>query len=154
MEKIYFTIEEMIDSIRNISEQLTRSNFDPEVIISVNRGGCIPGIYLSHYINKTHEVINIELRDSKKEPDLNSIKEKIRQFSSVLIIDDINDSGKTIGVIKNLSKNLTTKIHFAVLINKSQSTSKVEYYGKEVNSKVNDYWYVFPWENWWKLNEK
>ena len=154
MEKIYFTIEEMIDSIRNISEQLTRSNFDPEVIISVNRGGCIPGIYLSHYINKTHEVINIELRDSNKEPDLNSIKEKIRQFSSVLIIDDINDSGKTIGVIKDLSKNLTTKIHFAVLINKSQSTSKVEYYGKEVNSKVNDYWYVFPWENWWKLNEK
>tara|TARA_Y100000287_G_scaffold107254_1_gene85969 strand:- start:298 stop:762 length:465 start_codon:yes stop_codon:yes gene_type:complete len=154
MEKIYFTIEEMIDSIRNISEQLTRSNFEPEVIISVNRGGCIPGIYLSHYINKTHEVINIELRDSKKEPDLNSIKEKIRQFSSVLIIDDINDSGKTIGVIKDLSKNLTTKIHFAVLINKSQSTSKVEYYGKEVNSKVNDYWYVFPWENWWKLNEK
>ena len=154
MEKIYFKIEEMIDSIRNISEQLTRSNFDPEVIISVNRGGCIPGIYLSHYINKTHEVINIELRDSNKEPDLNSIKEKIRQFSSVLIIDDINDSGKTIGVIKDLSKNLTTKIHFAVLINKSESESKVEYYGKNVNSKANDYWYVFPWENWWKLNEK
>ena len=154
MEKIYFKIEEMIDSIRNISEQLTNSNFDPEVIISVNRGGCVPGIYLSHYIDKPHEVINIELRDSNQEPDLNSIKEKISQFSSVLIIDDINDSGKTIGVIKDLSKNLTTKIHFAVLINKSESTSKVEYYGKTVNSKLNDYWYVFPWENWWKLNEK
>jgi len=154
MEKIYFTIEEMIDSIRNISEQLTNSNFDPEVIISVNRGGCVPGIYLSHYIDKPHEVINIELRDSNKEPDLNSIKEKISQFRSVLIIDDINDSGKTIGVIKDLSKNLITKIHFAVLINKSESTSKVEFYGKKVNSKINDYWYVFPWENWWKLNEK
>ena len=154
MEKIYFTIEEMIDSIRNISEQLTNSNFDPEVIISVNRGGCVPGIYLSHYIDKPHEVINIELRDSNKEPDLNSIKEKISQFSSVLIIDDINDSGKTIGVIKDLSNNLITKIHFAVLINKSESTSKVEFYGKTVNSKIKDYWYVFPWENWWKLNEK
>ena len=154
MEKIYFKIEEMIDSIRNISEQLTIANFDPEVIISVNRGGCIPGIYLSHYIEKPHQVINLELRDSAKEPDLDSIKEKIRQFSSVLIIDDINDSGKTIGVIKDLSKNLTTKIHFAVLINKSESESKVEYYGKNVNSKANDYWYVFPWENWWKLNEK
>jgi len=154
MEKIYFKIEEMIDSIRNISEQLTNSNFDPEVIISVNRGGCVPGIYLSHYIDKPHEVINIELRDSNKEPDLNSIKEKISQFSSVLIIDDINDSGKTISVIKDLSKNLITKIHFAVLINKSESTSKVEFYGKTVNSKINDYWYVFPWENWWKLNEK
>lgn len=154
MEKIYFTIKEMIDSIRNISKQLTNSNFEPEVIISVNRGGCVPGIYLSHYIDKPHEVINIELRDSNKEPDLKSIKEKISQFSSVLIIDDINDSGKTIGVIKDLSKNLITKIHFAVLINKSKSTSEVEYYGKTVNSKLNDYWYVFPWENWWKLNEK
>jgi hypoxanthine phosphoribosyltransferase len=154
MEKIYFTIKEMIDSIRNISKQLTNSNFEPEVIISVNRGGCVPGIYLSHYINKPHEVIIIELRDSNKEPELKSIKEKISQFSSVLIIDDINDSGKTIGVIKDLSKNLITKIHFAVLINKSESTSEVEYYGKTVNSKLNDYWYVFPWENWWKLNEK
>ena len=154
MEKIYFKIEEMIDSIRNISEQLTNANFDPEVIISVNRGGCIPGIYLSHYIEKPHQVINLELRDSAKEPDLDSIKEKIRQFSSVLIIDDINDSGKTIGVIRDLSKNLTTKIHFAVLINKSESESKVEYYGKTVKLKANDYWYVFPWENWWKLNEK
>ena len=154
MEKIYFTIEEMIDSIRNISEQLANSNFDPEVIISINRGGCVPGIYLSHHIDKPHEVINIELRDSNKEPDLNSIKEKISQFRSVLIIDDINDSGKTIGVIKDLSKNLITNIHFAVLINKSQSTSKVEFYGKTVDSKLNDYWYVFPWENWWKLNEK
>jgi len=154
MEKIYFTIKEMIDSIRNISKQLTNSNFEPEVIISVNRGGCVPGIYLSHYIDKPHEVINIELRDSNKEPELKSIKEKISQFSSVLIIDDINDSGKTIGVIKDLSKNLITKIHFAVLINKSESTSEVEYYGKTVNSKLNDYWYVFPWENWWKLNEK
>ena len=125
MEKIYFKIEEMIDSIRNISEQLTIANFDPEVIISVNRGGCIPGIYLSHYIEKPHQVINLELRDSAKAPDLDSIKEKIRQFSSVLIIDDINDSGKTIGVIKDLSKNLTTKIHFAVLINKSESEPKV-----------------------------
>ena len=111
-------------------------------------------VYLSHYIEKPHQVINLELRDSAKEPDLDSIKEKIRQFSSVLIIDDINDSGKSIGVIKGLSKNLTTKIHFAVLINKSESESNVEYYGKTVNSKENDYWYVFPWENWWKLNEK
>ena len=78
----------------------------------------------------------------------------MKKFTSALIIDDINDSGKTIGVIKDLSKNLKTKIHFAVLINKSESKSKVEYYGKTVNSKVNDYWYVFPWENWWKLNEK
>ena len=154
MEKIYYTIEEMIDSIKKISGQLIDSNFDPEVIISINRGGCTPGIYLSHYLNKPHEVISIELRDSNIDPDLIIIKEKIKQFNSVLIIDDINDSGNTIGVIKDLSKNIATIIHFAVLINKSESKSKVEYYGKIVNTKLLDYWYVFPWENWWKIDEK
>ena len=154
MEKIYFTIEEMIDSIKKISVQLVDSKFDPEVIISINRGGCTPGIYLSHYLDKPHEVINIELRDSNVEPDLISIKEKIKQFNSVLIIDDINDSGKTIGVIRDLSKHLSTNIHFAVLINKSESKSKVEYYGKMVNNKLLDNWYVFPWENWWNIDEK
>ena len=154
MEKIYYTIEEMIDSIKKISGQLIDSNFDPEVIISINRGGCIPGIYLSHYLNKPHEVISIKLRDSNIDPDLIIIKEKIKQFNSVLIIDDINDSGNTIGVIKDLSKNIATIIHFAVLINKSESKSKVEYYGKIVNTKLQDYWYVFPWENWWKIDEK
>ena len=154
MEKIYFTIEEMIDSIKKISAQLVDSNYDPEVIISINRGGCTPGIYLSHNLYKPHEVFNIELRDSNIEPDLISIKEKIKQFNSVLIIDDINDSGNTISIIKDISKNLRTKIHFAVLINKSDSKSKVEFYGETVNSKLNDYWYVFPWENWWKIDEK
>ena len=154
MLKNYLTIEEMIYLIKNISLQLNNSSFDPDVIISINRGGCIPGIYLSHYLDKPHEVIKIELRDSKLKPDLIAITEKIKQFNSVLIIDDINDSGSTIGIIKDLGNNLTTKIHFAVLINKSESKSKVEYYGKTVNSKINDPWYVFPWENWWKLNEK
>ena len=49
MYRIEFTYEEMIDSIKNISDQLSKSKFDPDIIVSVNRGGCIPGIYLSHY---------------------------------------------------------------------------------------------------------
>ena len=46
MYRIQFTYEEMIDSIKNISNQLSKSKFEPEIIISVNRGGCIPGCLL------------------------------------------------------------------------------------------------------------
>ena len=154
MEQIIFTIEEMIDSIRNILDQLNKSNFDPEVIIGINRGGCIPGIYLSHCLKKPHEVINISIRDSYKKIDMSKIEEQLNKFNSALIVDDINDSGKTIGVIKDLCKNLKINIHFAVLINNSESSSSIDYYGKKVNSKSKDYWYIFPWENWWNLNEK
>ena len=154
MEKVFFTIEEMTVSIHKILEQINKSNFDPEAVIGVNRGGCIPSVYISHYLNKPHDVIDIGFRDYNKKLDLIKIQEQLNQFNSVLIIDDINDSGKTIGVIKELCKNLKINIHFAVLINNSESSSNVEYHGKLVNSKFKHYWYVFPWENWWSTNEK
>tara|TARA_B100000989_G_scaffold274125_1_gene232751 strand:- start:942 stop:1406 length:465 start_codon:yes stop_codon:yes gene_type:complete len=154
MEKVFLTIEEVIDSIRKILEQINKLNFDPEVVIGINRGGCIPSICISHYLNKPHEVLNIGFRDSYKKVDLVKIQDQLNQFKSALIIDDINDSGKTIGVIKDLCNNLKTNIHFAVLINNSESLSSVNYYGKMVNLKFKHYWYVFPWENWWNTNEK
>ena len=147
MEKIYFTIEEMIDSIKKISAQLVDSNYDPEVIISINRGGCTPGIYLSHYLNKPHEVINIELRDSNIEPDLTSIKEKIKQFNSVLIIDDINDSGATLWEVANqIYGRMIAKPKFATLVSKETSEFENLIFGYKINKTEEDDWVVFPWE--------
>ena len=80
MYSIEFTYEEMIDSIKNISNQLSQSKFDPEIIISVNRGGCIPGIYLSHYKDKPHEAISIQFRNSDKGPNTKSIEKYILKF--------------------------------------------------------------------------
>ena len=74
MYSIEFTYEEMIDSIKNIANQLSKSKFDPEIIISVNRGGCIPGIYLSHYIDKPHETLSIQFRNTDKGPNTRSIE--------------------------------------------------------------------------------
>ena len=154
MYSIEFTYEEMIDSIKNISNQLSQSMFDPEIIISVNRGGCIPGIYLSHFIDKPHEAISIQFRNSDKGPNTKSIEKKIKNYKSVLIIDDINDSGRTISFIKELCKKIHTEVHYAVLVNNLKSSVDVEYSGKSIDSKPDDSWYIFPWENWWKLNEK
>ena len=37
-----------------IINQIKQSNWNPDVVISVNRGGCIPGVYLSHILNIPH----------------------------------------------------------------------------------------------------
>ena len=125
----------------------------PDMIIGIQRGGLIPAVHLSHYYDVPLQTMTVSFRDQSNVVGFDVIA-KVDPNIKTLIIDDINDSGSTIGIIKDLGNNLTTKIHFAVLINKSESKSKVEYYGKTVNSKINDPWYVFPWENWWKLNEK
>ena len=65
-KKSYFTIDDMKTALSKIISQMESSNFTPEIIFSINRGGCIPGVYLSHRINVQHKVIDIQLRDDLK----------------------------------------------------------------------------------------
>ena len=64
-KKDYFGQKEMELALVEIKNQIRQSNFYPEIIFSINRGGCIPGVYLSHLLNIPHHVIDIQLRDQK-----------------------------------------------------------------------------------------
>jgi len=143
-----YKIEDLTKGLKKIRNQLHKSNWIPEIIISINRGGCIPGVYLSHHFNLQHYVIDIQLRDSMKTPDIKFIEEKIIKFKNILLVDDINDSGKTLGIIYNLNKKHAKKIHNATLIYNIESDVKTDFYGKKIKRSEDYNWYVFPWEEW------
>ena len=146
-ERKYYGKDDFINSLNKIIKQIKNSNWLPNVIFSINRGGCIPGIYLSHQLNLKHKVIDIQLRDGKKLPDLKIIKEKIKQFDNILLVDDINDTGKTLKIIYDL--NNPPKIIFnATLIYNEESKVKTDFYGKMIKRTEDKSWYVFPWEEW------
>ena len=54
-----FDINQMKTALSKITKQIYNSNWMPEIILSVNRGGCVPGIYLSHEINIPHKLYGI-----------------------------------------------------------------------------------------------
>ena len=144
----YFEKEDFIDSLNKIVEQIENSNWSPNVIISINRGGCVPGIYLSHRLNLKHKVIDIQLRDSNRSPDFKLVKQKIKRFDNILLVDDINDSGKTLKTIYNLSNAYSKKIYNATLIYNQESIIKTDFYGRMIKRSEDKNWYVFPWEEW------
>ena len=139
----YFGKEDFIDSLNKIIEQIENSNWSPEVIFSINRGGCIPGIYLSHRLSLKHKVIDIQFRDSNRPPDFKMVKQKIKKFENILLVDDINDSGKTLKTIYDLINAYPKNIYNATLIYNQESSIKTDFYGKIIKN-----WYVFPWEEW------
>ena len=102
MEKKLYSVTDMKNDLKKIINQIKISKLDPELIISINRGGCIPGIYLSHYLKKTHRVIDIQLRDSDSKPNFDVMKDSLNNFNKILIIDDIIDSGLTFGLVKKI----------------------------------------------------
>ena len=144
----YFEKEDFIDSLNKIVEQIENSNWSPKVIISINRGGCVPSIYLSHRLNLKHEVIDIQFMDSNKSPDFKMVKQKIKRFDNILLVDDINDSGKTLKTIYDLSNAYSKKIYNATLIYNLESIIKTDFYGRMIKRSEDKNWYVFPWEEW------
>lgn len=144
MEKTKISINEVKDAMKKIIKQIDISRFNPDIIISINRGGCIPGVYLSHFLNKPHKMIDIKSIDNFEI----SIDNR-KKIKSALIIDDINDSGKTFTIVKKIFNIHDIDNRYAALINNISSKAKIDYYGKIVNKKTNLVWYVFPWENWW-----
>ena len=144
MKKSKISIDKINNAIKKIVEQIEVSEFKPEMIVSINRGGCIPGVYLSHFLNKPHKMVDIKSIDNQK-ISVNTLK----KFKSALIIDDINDTGKTFTIVKETFDNTNADIRYAALINNISSKTKIEYHGQIINKKENPIWYVFPWENWW-----
>ena len=59
MKKSKISIDKINNAIKKIVEQIEVSKFKPEMIVSINRGGCIPGGYLSHYFKKPHNIIYV-----------------------------------------------------------------------------------------------
>tara|TARA_X000000368_G_scaffold144622_1_gene113993 strand:- start:371 stop:805 length:435 start_codon:yes stop_codon:yes gene_type:complete len=144
MKKNIISVDEIKYALKEIVKQIDISGFNPEIIVSINRGGCIPGVYLSHFLNKPHKMVDIKSIDNQK-ISVNTLK----KFKSALIIDDINDTGKTFSIVKETFDNTNADIRYAALINNISSKTKIEYHGQIINKKENQIWYVFPWENWW-----
>lgn len=144
--KINFSIEDMQFALLDITKQIQGSTWIPEVILSINRGGCVPGVYLSHSIKTPHKVIDIQLRDSNNIPNLDVLKYSINRYKTILIIDDINDTGATFNFIKKNIIDKSKEVRFAALVDNISSDFKVDYKGKVIDKSKTPSWIVFPWE--------
>ena len=148
VKKDYFTTEQMRNALIQIEDQMVHSNWMPSIILGINRGGCIPGVYLSHRINTPHEVLDVRLRDHTTKPNLSVLEKAFAFQKKILIIDDINDTGDTFNyIVENFGKG-DGRIKFAALIHNKPSKAKVDYQGYEIDKSKNPAWIVFPWEKW------
>ena len=144
MKKKYLSFQKVKQNLIEIDLKIDQSKWIPDIVLSVNRGGCVPGVFLSHMRDLDHEVLSFKNIKIIK----NDIIKKIMiDNSSILIIDDINDTGNTLADIKKKFNRFIKNIKFAVLINNKSSLFEVDYYGSEIDKNIDNSWIVFPWEN-------
>jgi hypoxanthine phosphoribosyltransferase len=186
--KLYHNDKHVRTWIHKIVRQMAADNWRPDYIVGITRGGLVPATMLSHYLNIPMQTLNASFRDNDLGPESNlwmaedaygyvpyegDVVPEVRdpdrvttdpaRRKNILIVDDINDSGRTLNWIKedwpsgclpddpDWASIWNNTVRFAVLVNNDASEFKdVDYTGTHINKLENPCWVVFPWENWWE----
>lgn len=125
MNKLVLNQQKFNGLIQEICRQISNSGWRPDYIVGISRGGLVPAVMISHYLNIPMKPLQVSLRDGgdcvsdcgmaedalgypkqerfvEDEYNVASILdaagdllEQGENFKNILIVDDINDSGAT-----------------------------------------------------------
>ncbi len=146
----YDDIDEMTE---RVFKKIQKDNFKPDVILAIARGGWLPGRVLSdlyHASGQNPEVRSITtsfyvgVGERKRRPVLKQELNGTLFKQSVLIVDDVSDTGETLQFAVDYIKFLGAKdFKVATVYCKTETTYIPDYYEEMIDSDV---WIVFPYE--------
>ena len=122
----------------------------PTFLIGIGRGGLVPAVYLSHATGLPTLSCDLssQVKDFADEV-LVRLAARTRDGERLLFVDDINDSGRTIGLLRAALAEAGAAagtVRFATLIDNAVSAQRVDYAARTIDRTVTKDWYVFPWE--------
>src|SRR3954462_3683052 len=93
--------DEFVAAIRALALQLADDAWKPDFIIGIGRGGLAPAVYLSHATGMPMLSVDYssQVSDFADAP-LARLAARPRDGERLLFLDDINDSGATIGKMR------------------------------------------------------
>ena len=160
MDKLFIQPAELLEDSFKLAWQVYESGYRPNYIIGVWRGGSPIGIAVQEFLNmlkvpSDHIAIRTshykgigQTHDSIQVFGLNYIIKKVESEDSVLIVDDVHDTGLSIQQIisdlKTACKKNTPEIKVATTFFKpsnNKTDSKPDFYINET-----DKWLIFPHE--------
>jgi hypothetical protein len=135
------------DAARALARQIAEDGYEPDLILSVARGGLLVGASLGYALDvKNAWTMNVEFYTGVDErlevpmilppvPELVDL-----EAARVLVADDVADTGETLRLVKDFCVGKVGETRCAVLYEKPHSTVSCEYVWRRT-----DLWIDFPW---------
>ena len=169
MDKRIISSNELNGLVSTLCRDIFTSKWRPDYIVGITRGGLVPAVMMSHWLNIPMESLKVQLRDNIEngvESNLwmaeDAFGYDMEAPKNILIVDDINDSGATFNwIMKDWASGClpsdprwlnvwNNNVRFAVLFDNlaSKCDVKMDFVGEEINKAEKDVWIEFPYEKW------
>ena len=132
---------------RELAQQVADDGFEPDLILSIARGGLFLGGALGYALDvKNLFVMNVEFYTGVDErlelpvvlpPTLDVVD---LTGAAVLVADDVADTGKTLELVRDVIAEHVAEARTAVLYQKTRSVIDGDYVWRHT-----DRWINFPW---------
>ena len=178
-KKLYYSWQDVETAARTIILQMYQEQWRPDYIVGITRGGLPLATIISNQLDIPMHALGVSFRDSEFGPESNcwmaddafgyvdsdsrtstGCRWDISQRKNILIVDDINDSGRTFEWIKQDWQGLclpseehawdsiwTRSVRFAVMTeNLGSDFDGVGYHWDTVDKREEEIWLCYPWE--------
>jgi xanthine phosphoribosyltransferase len=143
MKKEFYSFENFQKDIRFITPKVAK--FNPEAIVSIARGGVTYGHFLSESLNNRNllSINSISYDDTTKLDNITITNiPDLKNFKSILLVDDICDTGNTLyfTLIAIKNKYPTIDIKTTTLFYKKDAKVKVDFTINEAKNWISFFW--------------
>lgn len=153
---IDYVYDDFRDGIDHIVKSIKDSEWQPDYIVGIVRGGCVPAVHLSHKLKVPLVTVAWNTRDESvfgKESNC-WIPEDLLDGKKVLVVDDIVDGGDTIReLFKDWGKSIAgvgdlplDNLRVAAMYYNTAQDVVVDYFHRTIDRNEDRRWVVFPWE--------
>jgi hypoxanthine phosphoribosyltransferase len=148
VEVVYIPWSKAVEYCYKLASILLDAGESPDSIVAVSRGGLVPARIVSDVLGVDDLVV---LRSRlwgiggrvREEPEVKAHEELNPSGKSVLVVDEVVDTGATLSRIVRLLKELgAAEVKTAVIHYKASSSFKPDYYVERVEKWA---WIFYPW---------
>ncbi|MGQ4911222.1 MAG: phosphoribosyltransferase [Candidatus Thorarchaeota archaeon] len=148
MDYLILSWRDVYNLTLQLSERIVESNFRPDIIVGIARGGWIPARILSDvlYANALQNIrieYYTDVGVKGKNPQITQPLSGTLAEKNILLVDEVADTGDSLHTAIEHIKSLgAASLRSAVLHLKPTSRVVPDYY-----MVLTDSWTVYPWEN-------
>lgn len=154
------TLDEIDQASVDLAKRIKQETYYlPDVVVGINRGGLIPAVLISHELDIPHIPVSYSSKEGKGNnrnhtnvlPAIDVPWKHIYVLTpttkpTVLVVDDICDSGHTLSEVASYYIQQGHIVHTAVLYYKEIKNPPIQpkFFWRRIPEDSN--WIIFPWE--------